>query len=79
LRTKTDASIAVLYGGQGKKVRANAMSLITDQSTGPRVLLATGKLIGEGFDLPDLDTLFIVLPISWLCSRSWLTELQASA
>jgi superfamily II DNA or RNA helicase len=65
LKTKTEASIAVLYGGQGKKVRAKAMSLITDGSTGPRVLLATGKLIGEGFDLPDLDTLFIVLPISW--------------
>jgi superfamily II DNA or RNA helicase len=65
LKTKSVASIAVLYGGQGKKVRANAMSLITEQDSGPRVLLATGKLIGEGFDLPDLDTLFIVLPISW--------------
>ena len=65
LKTKTAASIAVPYGGQGKKIRAKAMSMITEKGSGPRVLLATGKLIGEGFDLPDLDTLFIVLPISW--------------
>jgi very-short-patch-repair endonuclease len=31
----------------------------------PRVLLATGRYIGEGFDEPRLDTLFITLPVSW--------------
>jgi len=30
-----------------------------------QVLIATGKYIGEGFDLPKSDTLFLVLPISW--------------
>jgi very-short-patch-repair endonuclease len=30
-----------------------------------RVLLATGRYIGEGFDEPRLDTLFITLPVSW--------------
>lgn len=28
-----------------------------------RVLVATGQLIGEGFDLPDLSTLFLATPI----------------
>src|ERR1700747_1547709 len=30
-----------------------------------RVLLATGRLIGEGFDDARLDTLFLTLPVSW--------------
>lgn len=30
-----------------------------------RVILATGKYIGEGFDDPRLDALFLTLPVSW--------------
>lgn len=33
--------------------------------TAARVLLATGRYIGEGFDDARLDTLFVVLPVSW--------------
>ncbi|MCF2899502.1 hypothetical protein L1267_03645 [Pseudoalteromonas sp. OFAV1] len=29
------------------------------------VVIATGKYVGEGFDLPYLDSLFLALPISW--------------
>lgn len=31
----------------------------------PRVLLSTGKLVGEGFDPPPLDTLVPAMPVSW--------------
>jgi len=29
------------------------------------VILATGKLVGEGFDHPPLDTLVLAMPVSW--------------
>jgi superfamily II DNA or RNA helicase len=60
------AHVFVLKGGMGKKQRAQAAADIEavplDQ---PRVILATGSYIGEGYDDPRLDTLFLVMPISW--------------
>jgi superfamily II DNA or RNA helicase len=31
----------------------------------PRILLSSGKLVGEGFDHPALDTLVLAMPVSW--------------
>ncbi|TWI62662.1 hypothetical protein LZ24_03348 [Desulfobotulus alkaliphilus] len=56
----------VLHGRLPKKERAKVFRELDglDEST-PRVLLATGRLIGEGFDHPPLDTLVLAMPISW--------------
>ncbi|MDI9470798.1 MAG: hypothetical protein QM296_11445 [Bacillota bacterium] len=29
------------------------------------ILVATGQLIGEGFDYPRLDTLIMAAPVAW--------------
>ena len=31
----------------------------------PRVIVAIGRYVGEGFDDPRLDTLFLTMPLSW--------------
>jgi superfamily II DNA or RNA helicase len=56
--------IVLLKGGMGKRQRQEAMKRL-ETCAGPRVILATGRYIGEGFDDPKLDTLFLALPISW--------------
>ena len=62
----TAAQVTVLHGGQTKKERKAAHLLLAETpGDSRRVILATGKLIGEGFDDPRLDTLFLALPISW--------------
>jgi superfamily II DNA or RNA helicase/very-short-patch-repair endonuclease len=58
--------VVVLRGGMGKKQRtAAAERLAAIPSDQGRVILATGKYIGEGFDDSRLDTLFLTLPVSW--------------
>jgi len=53
----------VLQGGTPKKKRT-AMIEALHATTDPILLLATGAYLGEGFDLPVLDTLFLAFPIS---------------
>jgi superfamily II DNA or RNA helicase len=66
------AHVFVMKGGMGKKQRQHLADQIAsvpaDQS---RVILATGRYLGEGFDDERLDTLFLALPISW---RGTLTQ-----
>jgi very-short-patch-repair endonuclease len=58
--------LIVLQGGQTKKELGEALGhLASAPANETRVVLATGKFIGEGFDDPQLDTLFLVLPVSW--------------
>ena len=59
-------SLFVLHGRMSKKLRITVVAeLIALPPDEPRVLLATGKLVGEGFDHPPLDTLVLAMPISW--------------
>jgi len=59
-------NVFVMKGGMGKKQRdsvaAEIAAVPADQQ---RVILATGRYIGEGFDDARLDTLFLAMPISW--------------
>jgi superfamily II DNA or RNA helicase len=55
-----------LHGRMSKKQRATVINELDElPADAPRVLLATGKLVGEGFDHPPLDTLVLAMPISW--------------
>jgi len=56
----------VLHGRMSRKQRAALIGQLEAlPPEAPRVLLATGKLIGEGFDHPPLDTLVLAMPVSW--------------
>jgi len=64
--------IFVMRGGMGKRQRQKLVEQIASVPTDEaRVIVATGRYLGEGFDNDELDTLFMALPISW---RGTLTQ-----
>jgi len=59
-------TLFLLHGRQPKQQRTDMLIQLGNLSTkAPRVLLASGRLVGEGFDHPPLDTLILTMPISW--------------
>ncbi len=46
-------------------MRASERKAVEEQLPTAQVVVATGKYVGEGFDLPRLDTLFLSMPIAW--------------
>lgn len=59
-------NIIVLSGGMGRKQRASMMDQLKQiPQDEERLIIATGRYLGEGFDDARLDTLFLALPIAW--------------
>ena len=59
-------NVIVLKGGMGAKQRhQTTMALASVPDGEERVIVATGRYLGEGFDDARLDTLFLTMPISW--------------
>ena len=59
-------NVLLLRGGMGTRQRRQIMQRLKDVSElEERILIATGRYIGEGFDDARLDTLFLTMPVSW--------------
>ena len=60
------AHVLTISGGLGSKARrAIAEAIAATPDNAPRVLVATGRCVGEGFDDSRLDTLFLAMPVAW--------------
>lgn len=58
--------LIILQGGMGRKSLREAIAqLAAVPESESRVVIATGKFVGEGFDDSRLDTLFLTMPVSW--------------
>ena len=58
--------VLTFIGGQSAKARKELMEKVDSMpDTEAFVIVATGKYVGEGFDIPRLDTLFLAMPIAW--------------
>jgi superfamily II DNA or RNA helicase len=62
---KFTRNLVVLYGGMNVTERRAAEAGLKAPDGEERLVLATGRYLGEGFDDASLDTLFLTMPISW--------------
>lgn len=58
-------NLVVLRGGMSAKDRKTAYTALSVPDHDERLILATGRYIGEGFDDARLDTLFLTMPFAW--------------
>lgn len=59
-------TLVTLHGGVTPRRRRDALAELNElPADAPRVVLTTGRFIGEGFDDPRLDTLLLTMPIAW--------------
>ena len=66
IKNQTNEHIITLVGADSTKVKAKMMeSLANTPREEKLMIIATGKYVGEGFDYPRLDALFLASPIAW--------------
>ncbi len=66
LRKDTDAKVFELIGGETAKTkREKERELEAVGDSEAMAIVATGQYVGEGFDMPRLDTLLLAMPVSW--------------
>ena len=64
--TQRGVKCLVLQGGMSKKAGVAVIDQLAELEPGAgQVLVATGSYLGEGFDCPQLDTLFLAFPIAY--------------
>jgi superfamily II DNA or RNA helicase len=61
----TGLEVLALHGQTGRKSTAAVIERLASSDARGSILVATAGLLGEGFDCPNLDTLFLAFPIKF--------------